>query len=608
MKKKTIRKYNPVFKPRKPKQSRPKYVWGFDIETTGKKNDFVLAVFTCVEYNETCVCDTKEQVKEFIDSLNPLDNIIVATNLGFDFFGVIGLDESQLFRQQERNNILYAIKYKNPTKSYKGYLMFYDTVRYMACSVEKLGQIVGIPKLPHPTCFGKRPQTKKEKQELLSYCHNDAQISQRFFKRFIYDYCYEKGLQIKTTISATSMDEFRTYYLKKQIRVESPIIHQCCFQSYKGGRVEVFQRGTFRNVQYYDINSLYPSQMCKQLPDPNHSYYVKQCSLWHIMNREGVCYIEGYQEYRYIPLLCVKHEKKLVFPTGELKGYFTFIELCEALTDGLHLYTIGEGVIYTRTDTFLKQFVEDKYRIRLQQKKNNDPMEVTTKLIMNGNYGKYGQKYETQSKIVSIHQLTRKMVLQATKIEELSHEYFRIDEPSTQPPTHSFPIWASYITAYARLTLWKLLRQYENRLIYCDTDSLFLTDGAHIPNSSMLGELKHEGDFIYGTFARPKMYGLVDSERKETIKIKGMKSKIGYTEMKQVLLGKKLTEQHFVKLRTALNSKPHHTKGVLTPNQIIEKEKGFNPNDTKRDWNNTLFNETVQEFSHPLHLTESDYT
>lgn len=604
--------YIPQFKPRTPKPQKEKIIWGFDIETAEQNKQFICAVFVthCHTTNQIKkrICKTKTQVKTFLDSLNPCKNCIVATNLAFDFFGVIGLHESQLFRQQERNGILYAIKYKNPTKSYKSYLMFYDTTRYMSATVETLGKICGIEKLPHPTCFGTKPVTQQQWDELLHYCTNDAYISQQFFYRFIYRYCQEKGLQVKTTISAISMQEFRTHYLKKTYTVESPKIHEIAFKSYKGGRVEVFQRGTFHNIQYYDFNSLYPSVMQENVPDPSTSHYCKQVTLWDIENREGMCYIEAYQEYRYVPLLSIKKDNKLITPTGEIKGYFTFIELRTALKDGLHIYSIGEGVVYTKTVPLLKEFVRDKYAIRLKQKQNKDPMEITTKLIMNGNYGKYGQKYDTQSQILSQQQLTKNVIRNATCISELSHGYFRIDSPASQPPNHSFPAIAAYITAYARIKLYNALKQYQDRLIYCDTDSLFLTQGKHIPNSTCLGELKHEGDFVKGVFARPKMYGLQEESGVEHIKIKGLKTKINLTRMSQIVQGNKITEQHFVKLRTVLSSKPHHKFGTLLPNQIIEKEKRFNPNDTKRDWNDIPFIEQEQHISYPLHLTEHDYT
>jgi DNA polymerase elongation subunit (family B) len=486
--------------------------------------------------------------------------------------------------------------------------MVYDTLRYFATSVEKLAKTINMKKMEHPPCFTNHPKNKKEMKELVIYCKNDADISQQFFSKIIFQHCIKEQVPLKTTISAIAMQEFRTHDLKVSLPVESPQIHDVAFKSYKGGRVEVFQRGTFENVQYYDFTSMYPAVMRNEVPDPRYTYYCQQVSLWDIYNREGACYVEGFQEYRYVPLLMQKMEGKLIAPTGTIKGYHTFIELREALKNGFHITHIGEGVVASRTVQLLKSYVERKHQERRIQKQNNDPLEVMTKLTMNGLYGKFGQKYDTQSKIISENQLTKKMVQKATSIHELSHGFFRIDEPASQPPNHSFPLIASYITAMARIKLWETMNIYQDRLLYCDTDSAFLTNGEHLPDDTTLGGFKHEGDFKWGTFARPKMYGLVDYEGNETIKIKGMKSRIGYDEMKHVMKGKKLVEEHFVKLRTALGSKTHHKFGVLLPNQIIEKEKGFNPNDTKRDWGNEQFDETRQDYSHPLHLTQNDYS
>ena len=85
-----------------------------------------------------------------------------------------------------------------------------------------------------------------------------------------------------------------------------------------------------------------------------------------------MCYVEGIQNDTYVPLLPVRHDNKLIFPIGLIKGYYTHLELREAQKHGFTINKLGNGVIYTKTFKLFKSFVIDKYKTRLEQKANKD--------------------------------------------------------------------------------------------------------------------------------------------------------------------------------------------------------------------------------------------
>jgi DNA polymerase elongation subunit (family B) len=592
------------FKPLKAK-TRKKSVnlWGFDIESHTSDNLFTLGVFA--NEHERIVCKTPSEVIKVLDSEKMANAVIIATNLQFDFLGTFKHLDNRDFSVVERNGIFYTATYFQHGIKKKG-ISFYDTVRFFPASVLKLGKIMEVPKMEHPSCFNQEPQNEIEERELTDYCENDARISYLFYKNFILKFCLQQGISTKCAMASMSLADFRTNYLHHTIKVEDQDIHRMTFASYYGGRTEVFRRGTYKDVNVYDYNSLYPSVMVNELPNPQKSFKCAIMPMHCLKNFEGVCYVEGTQEKTFVPLLPVRMDGKLIFPTGRIKGFYTFIELREAIKNGFHITKLGEGVYYTKTFPFFKEFVTDKYNIRLQQKADGDPLQLMTKLSMNSLYGKFGFDYTESSSVVQENQMNEKMLDKAKTISPLRDGFFAINQINDVPPCYSFPIWASYITAYARIKIWKALVEHQENLLYCDTDSIFLRNGVTVPCSDKLGELGFEYNAPIGVFVKPKFYYT------EVVKIKGVKSKLSFDEHKEmesldfdkfinIIEGATFYENFFVKYRTALRSNQKHKFGLLQQNQVIVKSKKLSNEDTKRNWSR-IFDWLQQEESLPLKL------
>lgn len=574
-----------------------KEVFGFDIETYSKKNHFLLA---CLNFEEeTKTYFKKEHVKYFLNDRPKIKNKIgVATNLGFDFLGTL-IEYRDFWKVSERKGTIYSFTwYCRKNKRFP--IRFYDTVNFFQASVKKLGKIVNIPKLPHPKCFTKKPKTETQLEELIKYCENDAEISRVFFNNFIVKFANDNKVKLKSTIASTSLADFRRNYLNKWYKVEPIEIHNKIFKAYYGGRTEVFKRGTFKNVNCYDINSLYPSVMVKKLPNPNSFIDISSSSQYHIDHYEGVSYVEGFQEERYIPILPVRFKDKLVFPCGIIKGFYTHIELREAQKNGFNVKYIGSGVIYTKECTIFKRFVESKYKTRKYQKSNKDPMEIMTKLTMNSLYGKFAFNYRESNSLIPVNDLSPKQVENATYIEDLGNGFISLSSSSDLPTNYSFPIFSCYITAHARLKIWREMEKVKENLVYCDTDSMFLNDNKTIDSSDVLGEFKHEYFKEEAIFVKPKMYFT------EYAKVKGVSSIKTEKQFKDLMINPTINEERFIKYRSVMRSKEHHKNGVLKINEIINITKKLSLEDEKRQWE-SKFNYKIMEESKPLTLKESDY-
>jgi len=203
-------------------------------------------------------------------------------------------------------------------------------------------------------------------------------------------------------------------------------------------------------------------------------------------------------------------------------------------------------------------------------KASNDPMLLTVKLLLNSLYGKFGQKFKGRDNLVVTQNLTMKEIEGYDCIEKVSEDFSRVKQDTDIPP-FCFPIWASYITCYARLHLYDLFA--ESSAIYGDTDSVITN--VDLPEGTGLGELEKEMDISEGWVVRPKFYALRGEYDK--IRVKGIGTYLDMEGFKKLMDGKSISYDKFVKLRESL------VRG-LKPGEIIEITKTLSVEDGKRDW------------------------
>jgi len=570
-----------------PKEHNYKKVIGFDIETKGEENDFVLACFYSDDLQYTCY--SKQEVVDFISSRRLRNYNVFATNLGFDFLGTL-YENSNQWSVLERNGCIYSFKwYQNISEDGKltKPVNFFDTMRILPFSVEKLGKLVNIPKMDHPSCFSKQPQNEKEYKELQEYCMNDARVSFEFIKQIVIPFLEKYNLKFKCTIGSLALDDFRTNHLNIPLFQESERNREIAFKSYYGGRTETFQRGLFENVYCFDVNSLYPSAMLNKIPNPNKSFYSDKGDLYNINTKEGVSdVLVSVPLSLKIPPLPFHKDGKLIFPVGTFRGYYNHNELRNAMKYGVKILEVFEQLTYKESEYFFKSFIEHHYAERLKLQALKDPLEVMEKNVMNNLYGKFAFNYKKSSSLIPEHDFDfKKHVETATFIEPLcNNKFISVESTNAEAPIYSFPIISSYITSYARIKMYDYLsddRIYD-KLISTDTDSIFLHSYAgEIETSNKLGDMKLEDGYPIkdAIFIRPKFYKTFKP------KCKGIKfSDNAEKEFQTILNHEPIYQERFIKFRTAIRSQTHHINGVLKPNQIIKIEKKLDLEDTKRYW------------------------
>ena len=194
-----------------------------------------------------------------------------------------------------------------------------------------------------------------------------------------------------------------------------------------------------------------------------------------------------------------------MYPVGNLYGTWTAPELRYARSVGCNVIA-GCGMEFTQSWQPFTRYIDALYDL----KRTGDSVTVThAKLLMNSLYGMFGTK---EDKMI----WTRKTYARDIGIPWGKGWIIKIK----RRVDFAAPVWAAYITAYARVRLAKFMDEVERkggRPIYCDTDSVYYTASAPcFPETDTLGAMNHDGQADM-TLRAPKVYAWGDK-----VKVKGL--------------------------------------------------------------------------------------
>jgi hypothetical protein len=394
-----------------------------------------------------------------------------------------------------------------------GNVKFADSLNIYKTSVKNIGESIGLKKLDIEQSYLKG-NVKKITDNMLIYCKRDCEI---VFEGLLSIFNFVGS--VKITLASLSLALFKNKYLKYNIEYE-PTYTDLFRKSYYGGRTEVFKIGKC-NANYYDINSMYPFCMLKNFPNPKKFKVEKNISVKRFLSLiefyEGVANIELLHEDHYFGFLPVKNENKLLFPTGNIKGWYNLNEIRFALENNvIKIKKIHE--IYYSPQIMLSpfnQFVTDLYKIKNE---SEGITKYNAKILMNSLYGKFAEKDST---INTYYENLPVNLIQKYDILDIPYKihlfnkirndcYIEVATEKGKNKSHQIPLFSSYITSYARIELLKYLLKYkECEPLYCDTDSIFFNKLPDIKDSTEIGLFKREKEII------TKIYGLKDYEYKK---------------------------------------------------------------------------------------------
>ena len=395
------------------------------------------------------------------------------------------------------------------------------------------------------------------KKELIKYCEQDVRTlhqvisnsAKEIFNMFKLDetkFC---------TLPSLAFGVYRSKYLEKnEIPLIKGKIYNDIRESYLGGLVDVYKPSA-KNVNAYDVNSLYPYAMLTCPMPVGQPIYFEGDPHNFSDDPFGFFYVSVTSPKDLnIPILPtrVKDKKgmRTICPLGSWKGWYFSEEIKNAMKYG-YKFKIHKGYLFKKQIIF-KEYVNTLYEKKKTSK--GTPWYGISKMLLNSLYGRFGMTLDhTEYKIITEEETINfinspqiddidlidfkngKLMISYQKNEDLDQE---------QEINASVPV-AAAVTSWSRIIMSKYLIDYKDQICYIDTDGIKMTgelDPSLVGNE--IGQMKLEGTFSEAVFLAPKVYGLLDSRfskgtiegwEAQTVKIKGVKMPISYWELKTLL-------------------------------------------------------------------------
>jgi len=425
-------------------------------------------------------------------------SILTSHHLEVDFIPMQGVQQLQargwkMFRYISHNRVI-IFEYKKNNKT----LIVMNSGNIFSGSIEKMGKILGYPKLT-------MPESPEINQAWVDYCMTDTLILSQMWKAYI-RFLVEHDLgTMQFTIASQAMTAYRHRFMNRPIAIhDNKEVIALERRTYHGGRFQALVFGNPHAEQYYrlDVNSMYAGIMKQEKVPYELIYYVKKGSIEFLrwcFDRDYLVCADLVLEVNE-PFLPVMQDGKTVYPVGRVSGGYCTPEIKYALKQG-YIKEVGNVSVY-RSDVLFSDYVDYFVGLRNDYKQaGNEVFAYICKLFNNSLYGKFGQ-YGYEDKIIgdSPHELKREEGYDfetGTKTYYLHYNH-KIHVVTRKPVAYnSFVAIAAHITSYGRMRLWHFMKTAGLENVYhVATDSLIVnSDGyqrlqAYISNK--VGDLKVE--------------------------------------------------------------------------------------------------------------------
>lgn len=259
---------------------------------------------------------------------------------------------------------------------------------------------------------------------------------------------------------------------------------------YYGGRCELFCPGKYDKLYYFDFPQMYGNLLLEKLPFKR-GYFKEVISYEFFLENEGFYDVTINQPYTWLPLLPHRHiiNDSLVFCTGEWRATFWSEELKFFLKNGGQLLKIHGGVIFDSLEAEL--FTVALYLIKLRT--HNDFCKKVFKVLLNQIYGRLGIRTEFYKTGLFISYQNEKIFLNNNikRYKNFDNIFLVEYNEHINKKTEANIAVAAAITAKARVKLMTTLLNLKKnniKIVYCDTDSIFI-------DTDTIDSLKSENNY-----------------------------------------------------------------------------------------------------------------
>ena len=429
--------------------------------------------------------------------------------------------------------IYFEVKNKKVNK-----VTIFDSLKILNFSVDKIAKDFDLPiRKLNIDYKAYRPVGHILTKEEVDYIRNDVEIMARALK-----FMFDLGLD-KMTIGADALAYYRKHckYFLKYFPQLNYLIDQDLRRSYKGGFTylnDIYKGKEVGEGIVLDVNSLYPSILHdEELPFGEPYFFegeYKENKLYPLYVQTLTCIFEI--KHNKIPSIQLKNNLSFM-PTEYIKSSKGELVTLTLTNIDLELFfeqynvthiTYHSGYMFKGIKGLFTEYVDHWTESKIKAKKeNNKAMYMTSKLLLNSLYGKFGLNPNSRSKFPYLD-------------EDGVVKYYIT--PLQIRKSLYLPI-ATFVTSYARrktILTSQAIKDYtiknynEDYYIYSDTDSIHLK---YLPEEILkefvdiddyrLGAWKMESTFTRGKYLRQKCYIEENYDDGLNVTVAGLPKKLG---------------------------------------------------------------------------------
>lgn len=480
-------------------------------------------------------------IDDFMSYIFTLENPLIYFHNGgkFDTFFILSwLIKNDFIESQDKkinkkysmfssNNIIYSLNIYYYDKK----ITIRDSYRLITYSVAKLGgkeQLIDYSIRRNYSNINQIPKIEKEYIESDIYHVKNALKSDSFYT----DIPGQKdALSITIASHGFKLQKENIEIVKFQTKgILTEKQWDYYYNFLEGGLVKVedsYILNLYKPSKYsiFDVNSEYP-YICT-LPLPFGKPLLKPPKIGPYTTYLKI-YIKSFKIKDNYPLYIRKIKqngvKEFIKQCKTPDWYFFIDEEFELIKEIYELQYDEKHIekTYFSLNPYFKDMIEYLYSLRKKYKTNNDKLnEQMIKLLMNsGFFGKHCQNRHTEEnylKEITWEEYTN-LPKNSKKITNEQGKYFHFTTKTTETRQTdlSYVVLGAYITAKARLHIFKYWKKLHYCFVYSDTDSIII-DKTKITKEDLiwleqeisqteLGKLKHEGDVTEVAFRAPKNY------------------------------------------------------------------------------------------------------
>jgi len=358
--------------------------------------------------------------------------------------------------------------------------------------------------------------------ELMHRCREDTLIMVELWRVWIAFLDANDCGEFKPTVASTAFNTWRRRFMPADVWVHcNPLATELERESYHGGRVECLWIGRREDGPFYylDVNSMYayimslgefPAGLLGTTPKGTIETLTRRIQKYSVISRVTLDTTDNPYPF--------KAGDVTSYPLGRFDATLTTEELRMALDRGW-ISEVGAMAWYRKAMLF-HDYAEYFYNIRLEYKRaGQDGYQKIAKLLINGLYGKFGQRGISQKVIgscdpskVGVEKVRDVVHNTYYELVYLGGQVFRVEHEGEA--WNSIPGVAAHVTAGARMYLHSLVKRVTpGHVFYMDTDSLIvdvigLSELSRLLHPDMLGCLKVERESEWLEINAPKDYAM----------------------------------------------------------------------------------------------------